>query len=90
MGENGGDPRPELVRDSPLWARLLQLARRDCPDLWGPLHGIRCLGARLERGKRGFRIASDYDGYAQDRETWLLPHRAELSELLAKLIPPQP
>lgn len=84
------DPRPDLIRDSVPWARLLQLARRDCPDLWGPLHGLRCLGARLSKGAKGWRLTSTDPDYAEDREKYLMPRAAELAELLGKIDPPEP
>ena len=84
------DPRPDLIRDSPAWGRLLTLAWRGYPDLWGPLHGLRCLGARLSKGAKGWRISSDDPDYAEDRAKHLMPRRAELAELLAKIDPPNP
>jgi len=81
------DPRPDLIRDSASWARLLALAWRDCPPLWGPLHGLRCLGARLSLGAHGYKISSADPGYAQDRARYLAPHTAELRGLLAQLAP---
>lgn len=84
------DPRPDLIRDSVTWGRLLQLARRDCPALWGPLQGLRCLGARLTKGAKGWRLTSADPDYAEDREKYLMPRAAELAELLSKIDPPEP
>lgn len=83
------DPRPDLVLDSKVWARLLALAWRTAPDLWGPLHGLRCLGARLSKRGNSWRITSDDPDYAEDRARYLLPRRAELAELLGKIDPPE-
>ncbi len=83
------DPRPDLVADSPHWCRLLGLAYDQGGDdgngVFGVLHGIRCMGARLIRKGAGWVIRSDYDGYDDDRRNWLLPHRAPLTRLLTEL-----
>lgn len=83
------DPRPDLILDSKVWARLLALAWRTAPALWPALHGGRCIGWRLSKGAKGWRITSDDPDYAEDRARYLLPMRAELAELLGKVDPPE-
>ncbi len=82
-------PRPDLVADSPHWCRLLGLAYDQDGDdgngVFGALHGIRCMGARLIRKGAGWVIRGEYDGYDADRRNWLLPHRAPLTQLLTEL-----
>ncbi len=84
------DPRPDLVTDHELWVCLLAAAYPrdgDRPDgLYGVLHGLRCLGARLRCTPEGLRLERgeipEID-YAALRRRWLVPHRAALIPLLA-------
>ena len=46
------DPRPDLPEDGSLWSILLTVAHEASPDLYGALHGLRCIGTRLERSKQ--------------------------------------
>jgi len=79
------DPRPDLPEDHALWQALLSLAQTQQGDLAAILHGIRCEGARIVETAGGLRIEGDYDDYARDRATWLLPRRDALTRLLTKL-----
>jgi hypothetical protein len=93
------DPRADdLPEDSLFWRDLL--ARADAYDghdargLFGALHGMRCLGARLERRPDGgYRLVPGEipDGdYRRLRVEWLLPHRETLVRLLAgEAVPPK-
>lgn len=45
------DPRPDLTADSKSWTSLLHLAWYEDHDLWGALHGLRCVGGRLMRSE---------------------------------------
>jgi hypothetical protein len=84
----GIDPRPDLIEDSGRWGSLLLAAQNT--DLYGPLHGFRCVGARIRKDAGGgLQICYDperegFDGQAdfdeQYRE-WLEPHRQELERL---------
>lgn len=93
------DPRPELTRDTPRWRRLLAVAflvDGDHPEgLFGALHGLRCLGARLVASgstEQGCRLLppEGYDTrqWQADRQCWLLPHEEILMPLLAGLARP--
>lgn len=46
------DPRPDLQEDSSLWRMLLAIAHEANENLYGALHGLRCIGTRLERSKQ--------------------------------------
>ena len=54
------DPRPDLAADSGPWAALLALTYAQDgaqPDgTFGCRHGVRCLGAGLVRGSRGWSL----------------------------------
>ncbi len=92
------DPRPDLVDDAELWARLLPLAWvRDGSDrcgVYGSLLGMRCLGVRLSVGPRTLRLHArpeqpgDPPGwvtpeqYREERRRWLDPHREAVIALL--------
>jgi hypothetical protein len=88
------DPRPDLCEDSGRWAARLALACRQDggqPDgVFGCLHGVRCLGARLERGERGWSLSpgeiapADWEDL---RREWLLPRRKLVRELLETIAP---
>jgi hypothetical protein len=80
------DPRPDLVDDTVLWGPLLESARARFGDrVYGVLHAVRALGARLERDDRGLRLVPGEisgDEYADLRERWLRPHADPLRRLL--------
>jgi hypothetical protein len=80
------DPRPDIWVDHNLWATLLPLAHGHGPEeLFGALHGLRCLGAGL--AKLGGRVqlthgAIDPRDYQADREKYLIPHAQQLVMIL--------
>jgi len=80
------DPRPDLATDSRLWWSLLNLAWGHDHELWASLHGLRCMGARLEMHERRLVLArGSYittEEYAAWRAEYLLPK----AELLQRLI----
>jgi hypothetical protein len=88
------DPRwHDLPEDTHLWLGLLAAARTldgDAPlGLFGALHGLRCLGARLHPTRTGVRLRAGemrWDEYLALREEYLMPHAATLRRLLA--LPP--
>lgn len=89
------DPRPDLMEDSELWKKFLQLAQETNPILAGTLHGFRCQGTRIVRGKNGYMLRPELnpskDGwssrqeYERERDVWLLPHLKEIADLLKRL-----
>jgi len=85
------DPRPDIAADTTAWSLLLALAYDadggDPRGAFGVLHGLRCVGVGLERDARGrWRlVAGETDDYDEIRETWLMPIRREVGELLRRL-----
>lgn len=90
------DPRPDLIKDSGLWTKFLQLAQEKDPFLAGVLHGFRCMGTRLQLRKKGYTLRADTDPtgsyawislkeYDEEKEKWLGPHREKLVELLRQI-----
>lgn len=91
------DPRPDLQEDHQLWIRLLELAmKRYGEELAGILHGFRCGGTRLRRGKNGYLLRPDIDPtdsvawpsveeYEAMRDKYLAPWREEVIALLKGL-----
>ncbi|MBI2321341.1 MAG: hypothetical protein HYU88_04425 [Chloroflexi bacterium] len=85
------DPRPELP-DHSAWVRLLARAYEadghDPAGVYGALHGMRCLGARLADDGNGLRLLPGElarDEYRALRQRWLLPHREALTLLLGEV-----
>ena len=87
------DPRPELGDDSHRWEKLLTLAYA-LPEetmensLYGALLGLRCMGAKILPINGGLMITHgemDPDSYRRDRETYLMPHKADLARLMGEL-----
>ena len=99
------DPRPDITDDHALWNDLLTRAEaidgRSPDGLFGALHGLRCLGARLvpvptggvrlERGEIPEEAKAIEDGKIVDRgykglrKKWLLPHAEALMKLLSEV-----
>ncbi len=85
------DPRPDIVADSATWTILLGIAfdadGGNPRGAFGVLHGLRCVGVGLERDARSrWRlVAGETDDYDEIRETWLMPRRREIGELLRRL-----
>lgn len=88
------DPRPDLEEDSELWARLLHLAEKKKSELAGILHGFRCQGTRLKRGRTSYVLRPDIDPvrawprqeeYEKERDKWLKPYTKEIAALLKSL-----
>ena len=91
-GGPGRDPRPDLRADSPVWTVLLGLASAQDggqPDgVFGCPHGVRCLGARLGQGERGWSLLPGEvtpAAWEALRREWLLPRRKLVRELLETL-----
>jgi hypothetical protein len=85
------DPRPDLADDSELWTRLLELAEAEDRMFAGTLHGFRCLGTRIKRGRNGYVLRPDIDPTGDTawtsqreemKEEWLRPHISKIANLL--------
>ncbi|HHV55443.1 MAG TPA: hypothetical protein GXX55_08365 [Firmicutes bacterium] len=97
------DPRPDLLEDHLLWETLLveawasaraAPAPGDAAQLAGLLHGLRCLGARLERrpAKSGAHLRLDYRsacGPLKDEETGELLWQPDPEELRTRWLEPR-
>lgn len=90
------DPRPDLKYDSEEWSNLLKLSGKVLPDeITGILHGFRCAGLRLHKGRRGYVLRPDYDPktsewvtkaeYERDRDKWLMPWADSIVRVLQML-----
>ena len=91
------DPRMDLGYDSVEWTRILNLALlvQQNKELAWILHGFRCCGLRLHKGRNGWALRPDFDPkssnwdtpeeYNRDRDKWLVPHEKEIIELLRQL-----
>ncbi len=85
----GTDPRPDLILDSDLWAKLLRAAwlkgEDDAFSVFWCLQTVRCLGASLTiiDGRGRIRAGEmPADDYADLRERWLRPRLREITEML--------
>jgi len=88
------DPRPDLVKDSGLWIRLLTLAAREFPALCEPLESMRKNGTRLKKlnkgGKYGLRPQvgrgcwKNAAAYKEKAAQLLKPHHKQLVDLLSR------
>lgn len=91
------DPRPDLKEDSELWTAILKNAARSNLELYGILHGFRCMGTRLKHNSKGnvvlrpdidptgARAWASQQEYDQAKNRYLVPHHAEITELLSEL-----
>ena len=91
------DPRPDLNDDSAIWTELLKLAMsRHGEELAGILHGFRCGGTRIKRGRNGYVLRPDVDPtgtvawpsveeYEAMRDKYLAPWREQVTELLKEV-----
>ena len=89
------DPRPDLEEDHHLWVKVLTEAYRRNVELFGVLHGLRCMETRIEKTSTGYRLKVPYAELAFDkpgrkngiatRKKWLDPHRDEIVGLLSLL-----
>jgi hypothetical protein len=86
------DPRPDLAYDSEDWTNLLNIANCKNSLLAWILHGFRCCGLRLHRGREGWALRPELDPnaskwttkeeYFEDRDRWLVQYQKEIAELL--------
>ena len=101
LTQEQADPRPDLSADSSLWRILMAIAHEAEPMLYGALHGMRCIGTRLERNKKfgcvlvpilpGIGIGENVTGWASMEDyravaqEYLRPHHDLLLGLLRKI-----
>jgi hypothetical protein len=78
------DPRPDLMEDSSLWDALLRIAETRSEKFAGTLHGFRCGGTRIKRGKLGWVLRPDVD--PTGRTAW--ESQAEYDEFKERFLKP--
>jgi len=85
--KNRYDPRKDLSEDHELWQVVLKEAGKVDRQLYGNLHGFRCMGCRLKKNKNILRLipAPDYENYQEDRREYLLPYKAEIKDIFQKV-----
>lgn len=84
------DPRPDLVEDHRDWMAVLVVAKTEDLRLHSLLHGLRCVGARLELrdGANGPYYRIDYKPLLEVwneqelRKRWLEPLRHQIKRVL--------
>lgn len=83
------DPRPDLDRgdgEELVWGLLIASAFDRSRDLAGSLHGFRCMGTRLVREDKGWKMVPGGEWgpgeYEQARQDYLLPHKPLMIKLL--------
>lgn len=88
----GLDPREEdLKTDNNIWEVVLSIAQNDDPEVFGVLHGFRCMGAQMFRFPGSIsmtaRINYGFDSeehYQALRKEWLLPLADRVVAILEK------
>lgn len=88
------DPRPDLIEDSKIWIKFLNMAKEKNKELGATLHGFRCCGLRLYKDKIGYILRPEFNyhsqwknqaEYEEYRKKWLMPYKEELIYLLNML-----
>ena len=80
------DPRPDLKQDHKLWTTLLINAHAIDVNIEGLLHGLRCLGARLqEHPGHKLQLARGeitVQGWEEIKAGWLTPNREKIVDAI--------
>lgn len=91
------DPRRDLAEEDPdeswYWGWLLIEALDINEELAITLHGFRCMGTRLVRTEKGFKMQPEVskrawkseEEYRQARDKYLMPYQKQLVKLLKNL-----
>jgi hypothetical protein len=90
------DPRQDLSEDHHLWKCILLRSYTVNPYLTHVLHGLRCGGTRIQKGRTWYVLRPDIDptgnlawdsleSYEELRDRYLKPHLDELIDLLKQL-----
>ncbi len=86
------EPRPDLKEDSKLWQLVLRTAAVRSHKVYGVLHGIRCIGGRLELNAGNLKLLPRYgdpkvtgingkEDWQDIRSRWLLPCKEQISAI---------
>jgi hypothetical protein len=85
-----------MPEDSFLWLQLLAEADKISPELFGVLHGFRCMGTRIIQGQTQYVLRPTIDNhlgyeskekYDEDKLKWLVRWTDEIKQLLKNLHP---
>ena len=88
--KNKYDPRKDIETDSELWVKVLRQAEKIDKQLYGNLHGLRCIGCQLEIKDNQLilipgQALNDYyqsnEEWINDREKYLLPYAQEIKSI---------
>jgi hypothetical protein len=86
------DPRPKLKEDSKNWQLLLKEAEKIDRQLYGNLHGFRCIGAKLQLEGNKLKLISETDFFnsrnecQEYRKEFLLPFKKEITKLFNAIV----
>lgn len=81
------DPRPDIAHDHQLWKLLLTEAEKVDRQLFGNLHGFRCIGAELQVSDNKLKLISKTDFFNSNgdwqeyRKEFLFPFKDEITAL---------
>ncbi len=82
------DPRPDLKDDHEFWTVVLQMAEKANGEAYGNLHGMRCMGTRLESVGKNLRIVPaddigpEFFKYEKYKQKYLSPHAEQIVEIM--------
>jgi hypothetical protein len=88
------DPRPDLIYDTELWTKLLNMAESVDEQLAYTLHGFRCAGARLVKTNAGYSMRPEFNKeslwdnqaeYERDKQQFLVKYGKTFVSLLDRL-----
>lgn len=85
------DPRPEFEGDSKIWQLLLEKAEQIDGQLYGNLHGFRCIGSRLKVENGSLKLMSKTNFFEttaewkEYRKEFLLPFSEEIKNLFREI-----
>ena len=91
--KNKYDPRKDIEEDSKLWIKVLKEAEKVDRQIYGNLHGLRCVGCKLKIVDGQLMLKPDLkkyykdeDEWKNDREEYLLPYAKEIKSIFETVI----
>ena len=83
--KNKYDPRKDIEEDSKLWIKVLKESEKVNRQIYGNLHGLRCVGCQLETKNNQLTLMqgseidkSEYNNY---RREYLMPFKSEIKQI---------